>query len=110
MVALAENRVELCSFWDLIAKKVRRSPSVIQVARDNITRWLAQGQSSPQRLAEWDRLLADAQQSEAGLDTLEQTFSGEDEHSRRLRDFHPFAGILTREERRHTKELCGYRH
>jgi hypothetical protein len=28
----------------------------------------------------------------------------------RLRDFHPFAGILSREERRQARELCGYRH
>jgi len=30
--------------------------------------------------------------------------------SGRLRDFHPMAGILTREERREARELCGYRH
>jgi hypothetical protein len=30
--------------------------------------------------------------------------------SGRLRDFHPMVGILTREERREARELCGYRH
>ncbi len=28
----------------------------------------------------------------------------------RLRDFHPLAGILTREEQRRTRELCSYWH
>jgi hypothetical protein len=28
----------------------------------------------------------------------------------RLKEFSPFAGVLTREERRQARELCGYRH
>jgi len=28
----------------------------------------------------------------------------------RMRDFHPFAGILSREQRRQAAELCAYRH
>jgi len=107
---LTANREELSSFWDLIAQKISASPESIGIARQNIIRWLAQGQSSPQRLAEWDTLLAAAQTDSAGLKALLQTLLSDDEHSRRLRDFHPFAGILSREERRQAKELCGYRH
>jgi hypothetical protein len=32
------------------------------------------------------------------------------EEDTRLREFNPFPGILTREERRQARELCGYRH
>jgi hypothetical protein len=32
-----------------------------------------------------------------------------EEHGR-LREFNPFPGVLTREERRQARELCGYRH
>ncbi len=110
MATLVDSREELRSFWDLIAGKVRTSPVALDIARQNIVRWLAQGQSAPHRLVEWDTLLAAAQTDEAGLTRLLHTILSNDEQSQRLRDFHPFAGILTREERRRTKELCGYRH
>jgi len=67
----------------------------------------------PQRAAappEWDDLPASAEQSEAGRQRLRVILAGSNEADARLRDFHPFAGILTREERRQARELCGYRH
>lgn len=110
MVAAVDDSKEASSFWDLIAQKISASPSSIEIAWQNIIRWLAQGQSAPHRLVEWDKLLADAQRDEKGKQTLMQVLRSDDEDSQRLRDFHPFAGILTREERRRAKELCGYRH
>ena len=35
------------SYWQLVADKLRRTPELIQVARDNIVRWCAQGQTAP---------------------------------------------------------------
>jgi hypothetical protein len=110
MVTAVDDRKEASSFWDLIAQKISASPSSIEIARQNIIRWLAQGQSAPYRLIEWDKLLADAQRDEKGKQVLMRALLRDDEGSQRLRDFHPFAGILSREERRRTKELCGYRH
>jgi len=100
----------LPTFWELLAAKLGRQPSLLAVARDNCTRWLAEGHSAPQRLREWDGLLAMAEQSEAGRRRLQEVLAGANEADARLREFHPFAGILTREERRQARELCGYRH
>jgi hypothetical protein len=98
------------SFWELVMEKLARQPELIAVARGNCARWLDEGHSGAQRLREWDDLLAAAEQSEAGRERLKQVLSGQTEENARLRDFHPFAGILTREERRQARELCGYRH
>ena len=98
------------SFWELVVAALHRSPAGLQIARDNVARWLAQGHSAPHRLAEWDALLADAQSGPAGMERLLAVLTGSDVRSERLRDFHPFAGVLTREERRQAKELCGFRH
>lgn len=98
------------SLWELLAAKLATHPELLQVARENCSRWLREGHSGASRLQEWDGILANAQQGKAGQDQLQAVLAGNDEHTARLRDFHPFAGILTREERRQAKELCGYRH
>lgn len=102
--------IEQPSLWDLLAEKLARQPELLAVARANCARWLREGHSAARRLREWDNLLADAQADEAGMSHLMAVFRGADEPACRLRDFHPFAGILSREERRRAKELCGYRH
>ena len=98
------------SFWDLLAEKLARQPELLAAARANCARWLNEGHSAPQRLREWDALLAGAEQSESGRQRLREILAGTNEADARLRDFHPFAGILSREERRQARELCGYRH
>ena len=94
----------------MFAEKLAAHPELIAVARENCSRWLREGHSGAARLREWDALLAEAQASPDGFTRLRAVLSGEDEWSARLRDFHPLAGILTREERREASELCGYRH
>jgi hypothetical protein len=98
------------SYWRLVADKLQRAPELLQVARDNIVRWRAQGQTAPHRLEQWERLLIDAQSNEKGLRHLMNVLLGTEEENERLREFNPFPGILTREERRQARELCGYRH
>ncbi|MEY2465612.1 MAG: hypothetical protein QOD03_133 [Verrucomicrobiota bacterium] len=98
------------SFWELIEQKLTAHPEFLQVARENCSRWLAEGHSGAERLREWDALLAEAQTSTDGFARLRNVLAGKDEAAARLREFHPLAGILTREERRNAKELCGYRH
>lgn len=100
----------LPSLYDLFAEKLAAHPELLAVARENCQRWLREGHSAPDRLREWDALLADAEAGAAGMTRLRQVLAGADESRGRLREFHPLAGILTREERRHARELCGYRH
>ncbi len=97
-------------FWEIVIEKIGQHPEVLEIARQNIIRWRQQGQSAPHRLDTWERLILSAQTSESGRQQLLSTLAGTDEENQRLRDFHPFAGVLTREERRHARELCGYRH
>ena len=98
------------SLWDLFAEKLTAHPELLGVARENCARWLREGHSAPERLRQWDELLAAAQTGAAGMTRLRDVLTGTDDFSARLRDFHPLAGILTREERRRARELCGYRH
>lgn len=94
----------------MLTEKLERQPELLAIARGNCARWLGEGHSAPQRLREWDTLLAAAEQSEAGRHRLREVLAGANEADARLREFHPFAGILTREERRQARDLCGYRH
>ena len=98
------------SFFALVTEKLMAQPEFLAVARANCARWLSEGHSAPQRLREWDGLLSSAEQGDAGRERLREVLLGANEADARLRDFHPFAGILTREERRKARELCGYRH
>lgn len=98
------------SYWQLVADKLQHAPELLQVARDNITRWRAQGQTAPHRLDQWERLIVEAQAGEQGMRSLLDVLLGAGEEDGRLREFNPFPGVLTREERRQARELCGYRH
>ena len=98
------------SLWEVFADKLSAEPELLAVARENCTRWLREGHSGTARLREWDALLASAQAGAEGQARLRDVLLGTDEAGARLREFHPLAGILTREERMNTVELCGYRH
>ena len=110
MAAETEMNATLPTFWELLAEKLARQPELLAVARGNCARWLGEGHSAPQRLRAWDEVLAAAEQNETGRRRLQEVLAGANEADERLREFHPFAGILTREERRQARELCGYRH
>ena len=98
------------SYWRILADKLQADPALLQIARDNIVRWTEQGHSAPHRLNEWDRLLRAAQEDVEGMRHLISVLLHPDATSQRLRDFSPFAGVLSREERRRARELCGFRH
>ena len=110
MAAETDLNATLPTFWELLAEKLARQPELLAVARGNCARWLGEGHSAPQRLRAWVEVLAAAEQNEAGRRRLREVLAGANEADERLRQFHPFAGILTREERRRARELCGYRH
>lgn len=77
----------------VIARKIERDPKLLQIARDNVERWLAQrGSKAPAWLSEWQYLLNQPWENIAALIT-EPT-----ENGARLRQSTPFTGILTHQE------------
>ena len=82
----------LPSLYELFAQKLAAHPELLSVARENCQRWLREGHSAPERLREWDRLLAEAQAGSTGMDRLQRVLACTDETAGRLREFHPMAG------------------
>jgi hypothetical protein len=78
----------------LVAEKVRRDPSLLRIAFENLARWRSKATSNDlESLAEWERLL------DAGVDAALATATEESERASTLRQASPFAGILTPSER-----------
>ncbi|MDD5261790.1 MAG: hypothetical protein PHD76_08065 [Methylacidiphilales bacterium] len=100
----------LPSHWQVIADKISGCPECIDTVLENIERWLARGHGAPERLREWQRLLLNAKKSGNGMSDLLSVLTSDDPQSARMRDFSPFAGILTPDERRETREPWTYRH
>ena len=98
------------SYWQLLAAKLDARPDLYAVALETCQRWLNGGHTGAHRLQQWRALIMEAQGSQTGRERVGQILRGGDGDDERLREFNPFAGILTREERRRASELCGYRH
>jgi hypothetical protein len=78
----------------LIARKIERDPSVLDIARRNIERWRARWKDAPPAwLEEWHELLNQSWQTVAAFITQP------DERATRLRQSSPFAGVLSNQER-----------
>lgn len=83
----------------LIVRKIERDPELLDVAHRNIVRWAGRyGDSVPAWLKEWREILSRPWPEIASLLT-EQS-----EDAARLRQSTPFAGVLTRAERRRMHE------
>lgn len=93
---------------ELVADKLERDPALLRIPLENIDRWLANGHTAPHRLEQWREIILRAQESEAGFVALLDLLRAHDEMSVRLKDFAPFAGTLTREERRGAAPSCAY--
>jgi hypothetical protein len=99
------------TFHELVADKLEGADAstrdaLLRIPLDNIERWLARGYSAPHRLEQWRTSLLRARESLDGFHELLRLLRDEGEAARRLRDFGPFAGVLTREERRQAKSEC----
>ena len=80
----------------LIVANVDADPTLIEVAVENLRRWIARTSGAANACdVEWARLLAEKPWREF----REMLLKGSDEHQR-LRSSSPFAGVLTEEERR----------
>jgi hypothetical protein len=79
----------------LVAEKIRRDPSLLRIAKDNLARWRSKATPNGlEYLSEWERLL------EVGLDAALAAATEDSERASTLRKASPFAGILTPSERR----------
>jgi hypothetical protein len=77
---------------EAVAKKLAEHPELLEVARQNLRRWLAQNRQPA--LLEWQRLFETLE-----FDNLLAFLRSPDERARRLRQSSPFAGVLTTQER-----------
>jgi len=79
----------------LIARKLARAPRMLRVARKNLKRWSERwGDDTPVWLEEWQAIL-DRPWPEIAAFITELS-----PHATRLRQSSPFAGVLTRQERK----------
>ncbi|MBI4025055.1 MAG: hypothetical protein HY360_08745 [Verrucomicrobia bacterium] len=91
---------------DLVADKLERDPALLRIPLENIDRWIANGHTASQRLEQWRQIILRAQQSPEGFQELLALLRDPSEAAERLKDFAPFAGTLTREERRLAEPSC----
>jgi hypothetical protein len=82
----------------LVARKIERDPALLAKARRNLDRWREARGGEPRALAEWRVILAQPWREVAAL------LVDPGENATRLRQSSPFAGVLTREERRRIYE------
>lgn len=96
---------------ELVADKLERDPALLRIPLENIDRWLANGHTAPHRLEQWREIILRAQESgdafEALLHILRNT---DDSTTERLKEFAPFAGVLTAKERLTVIRQCVYSH
>lgn len=95
---------------DLVAEKLAREPWLLRVPLENIDRWLANGDNVPSRLEQWRQIILRAQASPEGFQELLALLQDRSEASERLREFAPFAGVLTAAERLPVIRQCVYSH
>jgi hypothetical protein len=94
----------------LIAEHVERDPTLVDKALLTLDHWLAEGVAPAFRLNAWRQILLDAKSSAEGFAALLRLLRDDSEESRRMKDFGPFAGFLSREERRKVFLKCAYDH
>ena len=78
----------------MIAEKLRQAPNLLQIPRDNISRWKERKGHLPPSICEWEHILNTKTREEL-LELLES----DSEESIRLRSSSPFTGILSENER-----------
>lgn len=100
---------------DLLADKLdQASPetkqALLRIPLENIDRWIANGHTAPHRLEQWRQIILRAQQSAEGFRELLALLRDRGPATERLREFAPFAGVLTAAERAVVIRQCAYSH
>lgn len=104
------NRFNKLGMFRLIADKIERDPALLQVGLDNIARWIANGADQQHRLRQWEAMILAARSSAEGMQSLLVALREDGERAEHLREFAPFAGILSNREITELLELCAYAH
>lgn len=94
----------------LIADKIARDPALLNIGLTNIARWIAKGSGQQHKLYEWRERILAAQASYEALEILLALLRNDSEAAAFEREFAPFAGVLTTEERRPFLLACSYTH
>jgi len=84
---------------EAVAAKLEAHPQLLDVARQNLERWLQQNPATA--LREWRRIL-----DSTPLPEVVALLRSSTEEAARLRQSSPFAGLLTTEERRTIMGAC----
>ena len=100
----------MMTLHELVADKIERDPSLLRIPLANIDRWLANGHTAPHRLEQWRQIILGAQESPAEFQQLLTLLREDNPATKRLREFAPFAGVLTARERRIVIRQCVYSH
>jgi hypothetical protein len=101
---------------DLIADKLERADpaaraALLRIPLENIDRWLSNGVlSAPDWFLRWRNLIEEAGRNDAAFQRVLHLLRSDEEEAQRWRDFSPFAGVLTSEERRAFFRQCAYSH
>lgn len=104
------TRFNKLGMFRLIADKIEQDPALLQVGLDNIARWIANGADQQHRLLQWEAMILAARDSAAGMQLLLAALREDSEKAEHLREFSPFAGILTAKERRPFILECAFTH
>ena len=78
----------------LIAEKMMADPGLLNKARDNLRRWQRMEGSPKLALAEWEQILS------GPADEIAKFLTEQSERATRLRQSSPFAGVLSKAERK----------
>ncbi|HRQ90870.1 MAG TPA: hypothetical protein PLA50_18920 [Bacteroidia bacterium] len=87
------RREDRSARWLRIARHLAGRPQDLDIALDNIERWLALGRVHPAPLLEWRRRILAAQESDASLREFLELLSRDDCDSEPLKSCSPFAGL-----------------
>jgi hypothetical protein len=98
------------NYYPLISKKIESNPALVDEALETLDRWRQLGNMPPRRAAQWETILQDARRGKRGLRRLLALLRDNSERAVRIKDFGPFAGILTTKERRKVFLKCVFSH
>jgi hypothetical protein len=98
------------NYYPLIARKLERDPALVKTAMATLNHWSRLGNIPQTRVRQWRRILHGAMRSGKGFRELLKILRDDSEKGARLKDFGPFAGLLSREERRKVFLKCVYSH
>jgi len=88
---LDKINLEMC---EAIARKIRRNPKLMHIARENLRRLKRKLRPWPPAFREWENIIRNN-----SLETVLEILTQDNDEGQRLRQSDPFIGILTEKER-----------